>query len=278
MNRWFLVALFFTLQPGASAADNPARPRAEIYAALLERQNLAAAALESARAEIAQLEALLAPFALADEDLAAVVSRAAAARDQRLLAVQELEALLQQLRTLLKLDADSVAEALAQAIAQRERLLVDESALRREIIAVKSDDKLQTAIALDGMTSQPFLLTGGRIAPFAEPYFSAQLIKVRLADRRVVERPRYTREGDAGTIADAIAPGGALHALVTSPDFDRERTYVTLWVCADAIDGYRAVVNFLKSHQVRYTWIADVDAPWTALDEDAPLGTWGYGG
>ena len=66
--------------------------------------------------------------------------------------------------------------------------------------------------------------------------------------------------------------------MVTSPDFDREANYVTLWVCADAIDGYRAAVNFLKSQQVRYTWVADVDAPWTSLDEDAPLGTWGYDG
>ena len=278
MNRWLIIGLMALALARVSAAESQPRPRAEIYAELLHRQQSAATSLDAAQNDLARIEALLARFDLSTDDFAAVVSQATAERDRLLLSITQLEALLNQLRTLLKLDTDSVAAALAQALADRERLLVDEADLRREIIVTRSDESLQTAVTLKGMTSRPFLLTGERIAPFAEPYFSAQLIKVRLADRRVVERPRYTRESDAGTITAAIAPGGALHALVTSPDFDRDTTYVTLWVCADAIDGYRATVNFLKSHQVRYTWVADVDAPWTAIDDDATLGTWGYGG
>jgi len=51
-----------------------------------------------------------------------------------------------------------------------------------------------------------------------------------------------------------------------------------LWVCTDAIDAYHTVVNFLKTHHVRYTWMPDEDAPWTAINDDTSLGNWGYEG
>ncbi len=261
------------------AADEPAaRPRAEIYADLLQRHTRADTALQSARTGVDRIEALLARFDLSDENLARLINEATAERNRLNLSVEELEQLIRRLQDLLQLDIDALAAALERARAERERLRDEAEQRKAELARLTEDSELQRAISLDGLAARPFLLTGDRIAPFSEPYFSAQLIKVRLADRRVVERPRYTRESDAGTIAAAVAPGGVLHDLVNSPDFDREKSYVALWVCADAIAGYHTVVDFLKHHRVRYTWLPDVDSPWTALDDTQPLGTWGYGG
>ena len=64
--------------------------------------------------------------------------------------------------------------------------------------------------------------------------------------------------------------------LVSAPDFDPAQTYVTLWVCADAIEGYRTVSEFLKSRGVRFTWTTDVDEPWVARPEGPGFDAWGY--
>ncbi len=262
----------------AAAPESAPRPRAEIYADLMQRHGDAELALQSAKSGVARIEALLDQFDLTDENLARLINEATAKRDELKLSVAELQQLLQRLQDLLKLDADAVAAALERALAEREELRDEVKQREAELEEITEDEELQQAISLDGMASRPFLLTGDRIAPFSEPFFRAELIKVRLADRRVVERPRYTRESDAGSIAAAVQPGGALYALVNAPDFDPNETYVQLWVCDDAIAGYRTVVSFLKRNRVRYTWTPDVDAPWTALDEESELGTWGYGG
>lgn len=217
-------------------------------------------------------------FETADLSLLAQLQTATTERDQLRLSVEKLERLLAQLRELLKLDPDSVQKALEQALAAREKLLIDEAKLREESNEPEPDLLISTAISLEGMESRAFLLTGERIAPFSTPYFTQQRIKVRLRDRRVVERPRYTRANDAGLVVTSVLPGGPLHELVSSPDFDRDRTYVTLWVCADAIDAYHVAVNYLKFQGVRYNLVPDVDQPWTALDDESPLGNWGYEG
>ena len=74
MSRWIVVVLFTLIALRVSGAENKARPRAEIYAELLDRQQSAAASLKSAQDDLARLEALLARFDLSDEDLATVVS------------------------------------------------------------------------------------------------------------------------------------------------------------------------------------------------------------
>ncbi|MCF3650769.1 hypothetical protein [Synoicihabitans lomoniglobus] len=276
---WQVFVLGCALGAAAtSAATDAPRPRQQIYQELRQRHEAAAEDLADTQVALQRIEALLEAYRIDDTDLAKLITTLSQERDELKLTVEQLEALLAQLRKLLQVDAAAVQEALAQALAAREQLLIDEEHLREDIPPPETKRHISTAISLDGMQSRAFLLTGEAIAPFSQPYFTAQNIKVRLHDRRVVERPRYTRDRDAGATTLAVQPGGVLHELVTSPDFDRTQTYVTLWVCDDAIDSYRTAVAFLKSHGVRYTWLPDVDAPWTAIDDEAPLGNWGYDG
>lgn len=135
---------------------------------------------------------------------------------------------------------------------------------------------MQTSVSLAGLSARPFLLTSDRIAPFDEPYFSSREVRVRRADRTLEKRLRFDRVADAGPVRAAIEPGGVVAEMVDDPEFDPEETYVTLWVCADAIDGYRMVSEYLKSRGVRYTWTTDVDEPWVASPESAEYEAWGY--
>ncbi|WP_221029443.1 hypothetical protein [Actomonas aquatica] len=269
-----VAAFLLTALTLAAAPEPSARPRAQIYADLLDRHAAAAEALTSVQAGVTRVEALLERYDLSDENLAALISQLTTQRDALHLSITELEALVARLQELLTLDLNSVEAALAQ----RDQLLTKIEELEAAPPPEEEEPPLESAVSLEGLTPRPFLLTGDNLAPFSEPYFQTEYIKVRLPDRRVVERPRYTRVSDAGTITAAVQPGGVLHALVTAPDFDRDTTYIALWVCADAIEGYQQVVDFLQAHRVRYTWLPDVDQPWTALESDAPLGTWGYGG
>lgn len=135
---------------------------------------------------------------------------------------------------------------------------------------------MQTSVSLAGLSARSFLLTGDRIAPFDEPYFSSREVRVRRADRTLEMRLRFDRVADAGPVRAAIEPGGVVAEMVDDPEFDPEETYVTLWVCADAIDGYRMVSEYLKSRGVRYTWTTDVDEPRVASPESSEYEAWGY--
>jgi len=99
---------------------------------------------------------------------------------------------------------------------------------------------------------------------------------VRLADRSVVERRRYHRASDAGPVSAAVLPGGVLYELVHGDKFDPANAYITLWVCADSIDAFYSVVAFCQENNLTYNWSPDVDEPWIANEDDAPVEAWGY--
>ena len=274
------IGLFAGVCLGGSvlAQQETRRPRQELYQDLLARHSTVSDRLSQADQRIEEIEAILERYDISAEDLADIIASAETEWEQLRLTVEDLERLLATKEELLKIDLETIKLAIAQALAEREDLLIEEDELREELDRVEPDTALSSAVSFEGMESRPFLLTGDRIAPFSSPFFSYRMIKVRRQDRRVVERRRYERESDAGTIEASTEPGGALYELVNTPEFDRAQTYVTLWVCADAIDGYYSVIKFLRDHDVPYNWQTDVDQPWTAADGDAPLENWGYDG
>jgi hypothetical protein len=252
------------------------RAREDMYQDLNYRQ----AALKSTLAQLdhaaIDIEDWLATRGIAPADLAARLEDVMAERARLVAIVADVER--QANERLLRLQADpgmleTVFSSNALELVQLHQEIEE---LHRELRETSRDVGLQTSVSLAGLASRPFLLTGDRIAPFEEPYFSSREIRVRLADRTIEVRRRFDRETDAGTIQASIAPGGVVAELVTARGFDPAQTYVTLWVCADAIEGYRVVSEFLKSRGVRFTWTTDVDEPWVARPESPEIDSWGY--
>lgn len=252
------------------------RAREEIYRDLTYRQ----AELNSTLAQLDQaaidIEAWLSKMGIAPADLAARLEDVTAERLRLVAIVADLES--QTNERLRRLQADpgmleTVFSSNALEIAQLHKEIEQ---LHRELREKPREVGLQTSVSLEGLASRPFLLTGDRIAPFEEPYFASREIRVRLANRTLEMRRRFDRETDAGTILASIEPGGVVAELVKAPGFDPAETYVTLWVCEDAIEGYRVVSEFLKSRGVRFTWTTDVDEPWVARPESPELDSWGY--
>jgi hypothetical protein len=272
-----LSALCIVGSTTLTAADgDPKRTRREVYEDLLTRHQTAQSQLITTENDLARIEAWLEHHQISVADLAAKARERESEVTEQEQRTEALAEIVQRLKTLMEIDIDALEAALAEALARRDLLKTELEKLVDTMPVAPPRRDIQEAVSLEGMTARTFLLTDDRIAPFARPYFEATPIKVRLANRGVVQRTRFERQSDAGAAADAVQPGGVLHALVTAEEFDPGTTYVTLWVCADAIPSYRQVVAFLKQRGVRYTWVPDVDSPWTALDEESSLGDWGY--
>lgn len=260
---------------GAQTAE-VRQEREAIYHDLTARQD----ALRSDLAELAQamidVEQWLAERGIAPEDLAARLADTSAERVRLAELVAEIETRVETQRRRVTVDPGMRETVLATNALELERLRDEIEELHRKLREIPEEVGLQTSVSLAGLTSRPFLLTGDRIAPFQEPYFSSREIRVRRADRTLETRLRFDRQSDAGSIKAAVESGGVLAELVNAPEFDPTQTYVTLWVCADAIEGYRVVSEFLKARGVRYTWTTDVDEPWAATSESPEFDAWGY--
>lgn len=250
--------------------------REKMYRDLTARQ----AALNSTLTRLDQtaldIEQWLAERGIAPMDLAVQLETAIDKRARLVTIVADLEARTAEQLRRLQTDPDMLETVFSSNALELARLEAEIERLHRELRERPRDVGLQTSVSLAGLSSRPFLLTGDRIAPFREPYFSSHEIRVRLADRTLQLRRRFERETDAGTIQSSIEPGGVVAEMIDAVDFDPAETYVTLWVCADAIAGYRLVSEFLKSRGVRYTWTTDVDEPWVASPEGPEFDSWGY--
>src|SRR5690606_16974218 len=197
--------------PAKADSDGAAKSRQQWYRDLTQRHDRARSSLTDTDAALARIEAWLQTPAITERELAATQAAAVAERDRLQQAIRELTA------TLASAPDDLVA-ALRAAETDRTSLQTDVANLQRELADTSSGRKsLSAAIPLDGLESQPFLLTGDRIAPFRRPDFEAEATKVRLPDRRIVQRLRFSRTADAGAIAAAIEPGGVLATLVNAP-------------------------------------------------------------
>lgn len=250
--------------------------REAIYQDLTARQDALRSDLEELSQSMIDVERWLAERGIAPEDLAARLVDISAERVRLAALVADTENRVDTQRRRVPVDPGMRETALATNALELEQLRNEIEELHRKLREIPRDVGLQTSISLTGLSSRPFLLTGDRIAPFEEPYFSSREIRVRRADRTLETRRRFDRESDAGPIKAAIEPDGVLAKLVNAPEFDPTQTYVTLWVCADAIEGYRVVSEFLKARGVRYTWTTDVDEPWAATSESPEFDAWGY--
>lgn len=273
---WAIVLALNALNVRGAPAASGAKPRAELYRELTARH----AALDPRWPVLAQtraeIQAWLDEHAIVADDLPTRRAEIATERERRFAIVTRLEASVSADLQADELDPATLQLVLTSRTLELQQLRTRITALQQELRTQPTSSGLQVSVALEGMDSRTFLLVGDRIAPFRAPFFSSRLIKVRLADRTIAERRRFSRESDAGTIAAAMQPGGVLFDLVSAPDFAAQPIYLNLWVCADAIDGYRAVGEFLRAHHVRYTWTTDEDEPWVANDDGEALETWGY--
>lgn len=276
----FLVAGFAAAMAvsGAGAADKPDNVQlSRIYENLTTRHEQVLDRQQATRARLAELEAILHRYTIdeATLDQAVQISEEELAELRRL--IEQLRAEVAAKAAELNLAPENIPEELLRKRVEREEITQEAQRLAMMMAAQdESESELASAVALSDRTSVPFMLTGGNIAPFATPYFDYTLMKVRLPDRRVVERRRYHRADDAGPAAAAVEPGGVLYDLVNSPNFDRAQSYVTFWVCQDSIDAFYKVVQFCKENRLTYNWSPDVDEPWIASDDDAPVEAWGY--
>lgn len=250
--------------------------REAMYEDLTDRQVALNSKLERLDQAAIDIEQWLAERGIAPADLAAQLDTTADERTRLIAVVAEIEdRTAEQLRRL-QTDPEMLQTVFASNALELARLEEEIEQLHRELRERPSEVGLQTSVSLAGLSSRPFLLTGDRIAPFSEPYFTSNEIRVRLADRTIQLRRRFDRETDAGMIQASIEPGGVVAEMIDAADFDPTETYVTLWVCADAIAGYRMVSEFLKSRGVRYTWTTDIDEPWVASPESPEFDSWGY--
>ena len=247
-----------------------------MYQNLTYRQNALNSTLEQLDQTVIEIEQWLSTRGIAPEDLAARLPEVMAERTRLVALVAATEQEVNERLRRLEVDPKMLETVFASNALEITKVQKEIEQLHRELREKPRDVGLQTSVSLAGLSSRPFLLTGDRIAPFDEPYFSAKDIHVRLANRTIEVRRRYERESDAGTIAAAVESGGVVAELVNAANFDPAKTYVTLWVCADAIEGYRAVSEFLKSRGVRYTWTTDVDEPWVARVDGEGFDDWGY--
>ena len=250
--------------------------REEMYHDLTNRRAELSSTLERLDQTTFDIEQWLATRGIAPADLAAQLEEVTDERAQLVAIVAETEQRTNEQLHRLQTDPEMLETVFASNALELARLQEEIEQLHRELREVPRDVGLQTSVSLAGLSARPFLLTGDRIAPFGEPYFSSREIRVRLADRSIQVRRRFDRESDAGLIQTSIEPGGVVADLIDASDFDPTQTYVTLWVCADAIEGYRFVSEFLKSRGVRYTWTTDVDEPWVASPESPEYEAWGY--
>lgn len=270
------MGLFFVATDLPAQDQDVRRAREAMYQDLSSRQAALSSTLEQLDQTVIEIERWLSARGIAPEDLAVRLKDVTAERARLVAIVAATEQQANQRLRRLEVDPKMLETMFSSNALEIAQLQKDIDQLHRELRAKPRDVGLQTSVSLAGLSSRPFLLTGDRIAPFDEPYFSASEIRVRLANRTIEVRRRFDRKSDAGTIAAAIEPGGVVAELVNAPNFDPAQTYVTLWVCADAIEGYRAVSEFLKSHGVRYTWTTDVDEPWVASPEGPGFDSWGY--
>lgn len=280
-SRSRLAGVLLTVSATVAAAQTqpqpplvPSRPRAEVYRELLERQATTETALAQAQQRAADLASAIDQRIVSNDPIGEVIDAASLAALRA--RVEEQQRGVARLALRLEVDPLSLPARTAAAHLQLTRQREEIARLREELATPPASSGLQPSVALAGLRSHTFMLLGDRIAPFDAQHFSRRPINVRLPDRTIVQRTQFTRTSDAGTIADAVADGGVFHTLVTAPEFDRDRVYVTLWVCADAIAGFRTVSAFLGEQGVRYTWTADVDQPWVAAPGDPALEVWGY--
>jgi hypothetical protein len=265
------------LATGAAAQTAEVRQEREaIYNDLTARQDALSNTLQELSRSMIDVEQWLARRGIALTDLAARLADGTTERERLAAVVAATEPQVAARRRRLSVDPDMGETVLVTNNLELERRREEIEELQRKLREIPRDVGLQTAVSLAGLSSHPFLLTGDRIAPFQEPYFSSREVRVRGADLTLQVRRRFDRESDAGSIQEAIEPGGVLAELVDGSGFDPAQTYVTLWVCADAIAGYRKVSEFLKSRGVRYTWTTDVDEPWTTSPEGPEFESWGY--
>lgn len=266
------------LMAGLAAAQTPVvkQEREAIYQDLTARQDAVRSDLERLARSMIDVEQWLAERGIAPEDLAARLAEVSTERARVAELVADLEQRVAGQQRDVSVDPGLRETVWATHALELEQLQAEIEALHRQLREVPEEVGLQTSVSLTGLSPRPFLLTGERIAPFAEPYFSSQEIRVRRPDRTLELRRRFDRVSDAGPTREAIEPGGVLAELVAAPDFDPAQSYVMLWVCADAIEGYRLVSEFLKARGVRYTWTTDVDEPWAATAESPEFDAWGY--
>ncbi|MBT5903930.1 MAG: hypothetical protein HOH58_17670 [Opitutaceae bacterium] len=275
--RCGVVGITCLLSAEAQAQDQAVRQaREEMYHDLTNRRAELSSTLERLDQTTFDIEQWLATRGIAPADLAAQLEEVTDERAQLVAIVAETEQRTNEQLHRLQTDPEMLETVFASNALELARLQEEIEQLHRELREVPRDVGLQTSVSLAGLSARPFLLTGDRIAPFGEPYFSSREIRVRLADRSIQVRRRFDRESDAGLIQTSIEPGGVVADLIDASDFDPTQTYVTLWVCADAIEGYRFVSEFLKSRGVRYTWTTDVDEPWVASPESPEYEAWGY--
>lgn len=276
--RWLGIMGLAGLLACESQADESEvrQAREHMYRDLSRREVALNTTLEQLDHTAAEIEQWLATHGIAPTDLSARLAQVKEDRAHVLAAVAALEPQTTEQLNRLQTDPSMLQAVFASNALKLARLHQELAELHRELRERKPDVGLQTSVSLAGLSSRPFLLTGDRIAPFGPPYFSSREVRVRLANRGIEARRRYDRESDAGPIQASVEPGGVVAELINAPDFDPAQTYVTLWVCADAIEGYRIVSEFLKSRGVRYTWTTDVDEPWVATPESPGFDSWGY--
>jgi hypothetical protein len=270
---WFAC---FVATPSWAEDQAVRQARAEVYHNLTERQAALNSTLEHLDHAAVEIEQWLDAHGIAPEDLAVRLEIAPVERARLVAIVADTQNQVDSQLRRITADPGMVETVFSSNALELVQLHEEIERLHRELRESPRDVGLQTSVSLAGLSSRPFLLTGDRIAPFEEPYFSASEIRVRLADRTIEVRRRFDRKTDAGPIKASIEPGGVVAKLVNAPDFDPTQTYVMLWVCADAIEGYRAVSEFLKSRGVRYSWTTDVDEPWVARPESPEFDSWGY--